>query len=150
MNKIVKKSLSILLALVMVLNFSIPAFAAPGDRPTSSVGILTPPEIASIRINGETAYYQTDDNTGSDIYIRAKVNQVLTALDAATVEINLNSAATPVTPCGWKALLLTAIMQRSISRLCRSLIWAIPIMSTMPSPGPTPTAISLTISSRLT
>lgn len=97
MNKFTKRSLSVLLALVMVLAFSIPAFAAPGDRPTAHNPVAKPAEIASVQINGETAYYETDDNTGSDIYIRAKVNQVLTALDAATVTINLNSAATPVT-----------------------------------------------------
>jgi hypothetical protein len=47
--------------------------APPADLnpPTSSTDVDTPANVSEITVNGETAYYQTDDNTDGLVYIRA-------------------------------------------------------------------------------
>ena len=66
-----KKFLAVLIALTMVFGLAIvPSFADP-TKPTSSSTATSHPGITSVTVAGESAVFQTDDNTGSAIYIRA-------------------------------------------------------------------------------
>ena len=87
-----KKLLSVILALVLVLGLAVvPAFADETTAPTSST-TATHPGITSVTVEGTTAYYQYDNNTGSDVvYIRAKLPNTSTwgDLQSATVVITV-------------------------------------------------------------
>ncbi len=95
-----KKLLSIVLALVLVLGLAVvPAFADETTAPTSSTTVTTHPGISSVTVNGTTAYYQYDNNTGSGVvYIRAKMPNTSTwaSLQPATVVITTTGNAPTV------------------------------------------------------
>ena len=86
-----KKLLSIVLALVLVLGLAVvPAFADETTKPTSSTTVTSHPGISSVTVNSTAAYYQYDNNTGSSVvYIRAKLPNTSTwgDLQPATVVI---------------------------------------------------------------
>ena len=83
-----KKLLSVVLALVLVLGLAVvPAFADETTAPTSST-TATHPGITSVTVEGTTAYYQYDNNTGSDVvYIRAKLPNTSTWGDLQQAEV---------------------------------------------------------------
>ncbi len=100
MKRFPKRSLAILLALVMLLALSaVPVFAAAADRPTHSTTVDTPSSIDHITIGGETAFYEQDDNTGTGsedpIYIRAYLDTEYD-LESAEIDIYLVSSGTTV------------------------------------------------------
>jgi len=66
-----KKFLAVLIALTMVFGLAIvPSFADP-TKPTSHDEATSHPGITSVTVAGTSAIFETDDNTGSDVYIRA-------------------------------------------------------------------------------
>ncbi|MGI6089769.1 MAG: hypothetical protein ACOYEL_00005, partial [Saccharofermentanales bacterium] len=72
--KNMKKLLAVLLTLVMVLSLRGVATAEVGTRPTARTEVTSLAEISSVTVGGTTAYYEYDNNTGSDVkYIRAMV-----------------------------------------------------------------------------
>ena len=92
-----KKIFAVLIALTMVFGLAIvPSFADP-TKPTSSSTATSHPGITSVTVAGESAVFQTDDNTGSAIYIRATLPSGTTGgkteheLRNATVEIVTNT-----------------------------------------------------------
>ena len=95
-----KKLLSVILALVLVLGLAVvPAFADETTAPTSSTTATTHPGITSVTVNSTAAYYQYDNNTGSSVvYIRAKMPNTSTwgSLQSATVVITTTGNAPSV------------------------------------------------------
>lgn len=72
-----KKIFAVLIALTMVFGLAIvPSFADP-TKPTSSSTAASHPGITSVTVAGEPTVFQTDDNTGSAIYIRATLTSGL-------------------------------------------------------------------------
>ena len=66
-----KRVLAVLIALTMVFGLAIvPAFADI-TKPTSHDEATSHPGITSVTVAGTSAIFETDDNTGSAIYIRA-------------------------------------------------------------------------------
>lgn len=97
---ITNKLLAVVLAIAMVLSASVVAFASETTAPTSSTTVSSLDGIASVTINGQTAYYQYDDNTGTNVkYIRAKLDATnsLEDIQSATVVIT-TTGNTPVIP----------------------------------------------------
>ena len=93
MRKSVNKSLSVLLALVMMLALSVAPVFATVTMPTGST-LISISEVTSITIGGETAVYQQDDN-GSTKFIRADLDTEYD-LQSANIVINLVSSGTTV------------------------------------------------------
>ena len=95
-----KKLLSVILALVLVLGLAVvPAFADETTAPTSSTTVTSHPGISSVTVNSTAAYYQYDNNTGSSVvYIRAKMPNTSTwgSLQSATVVITTTGNAPTV------------------------------------------------------
>lgn len=92
MKKFTKRSLPILLALVMLLALSaVPVFADDVDRPTSSM-TTTIPGLTSATIGGETAVFEIDNN-GPTKFIRAFLDTEYD-LQSADIELHLASGAT--------------------------------------------------------
>lgn len=94
--KLNKRVLSLIMAVVMVLSLCTVAFAADTAttalaQPTSSTAIDTLTNISSVTVNGTSATYCYDSNTGSGtrgtIYIRATVSGTEYDLQTATVVI---------------------------------------------------------------
>ena len=94
-----KKLLSVVLALVLVLGLAVvPAFADETTAPTGST-TATHPGITSVTVNSTDAYYQYDNNTGSGVvYIRAKLPNTSTweSIQSATVVITTSGNAPTV------------------------------------------------------
>ncbi len=104
MKKFTKRSLAILLALVMLLALSVVPVFADVDRPTGEpTPVATPSTIDHITISGAnssaTAYYEKDNNTGDDIYIRAKLDTEYD-LESTEIDIYLVSSGTTVSGTG--------------------------------------------------
>jgi hypothetical protein len=101
-----KKILSIILALVLAFStFGAAAFAqtpTPTNPPSQTTTVSTPSTVTSITVNGSAAIYQTDDNTGNYVYIRAilPATATLDDLQNATVIVNLVSPRTTVSAAG--------------------------------------------------
>lgn len=94
MKKTCNKLLAFVLALAMALSVSVVAFASETTAPTSSTTVTALDGIASVNVEGVDAYYQYDDNTGSNVkYIRAK-------LGATKTWENLQSARVAITTTG--------------------------------------------------
>lgn len=98
--KLNKRVLSLIMAVVMVLSLCTVAFATDSttttyDVPATSTTVTETPGIASITINGTSADFMYDNNTGtttsSKIYARATV---------AGTEYNLKTATVVVTTTG--------------------------------------------------
>ena len=86
-----RKILSLVLALALVFSLSSVAFAASTDAPTESTSVSSIAGVTGITVNGTSAYYEYDDNTGSgNVYIRAILPSTTTEYDLenATVQIN--------------------------------------------------------------
>lgn len=110
-----KKMLTMLLTIVMVLSFCTVAFATDTTTvtpvlPTGSTAVESIPGIASIKVNGDTAVYQTDsngvtyiraiDNGGTEWSLRhATVEFTRTGTDVQMLVngVQINPAATTVT-----------------------------------------------------
>ncbi len=97
-----KKILAVLIALTMVFGLAIvPSFADP-TKPTSHDEATSHPGITSVTVAGTSAIFETDDNTGSAIYIRATLPSGTTGgkteyeLRNATVVISTNGIAPSV------------------------------------------------------
>ncbi len=89
-----KKFLAVLIALTMVFGLAIvPSFADP-TKPTSHDEATSHPGITSVTVAGTSAIFETDDNTGSVIYIRAELPC------ATTTEYGLRNAAVVITTAG--------------------------------------------------
>lgn len=94
------KLLAVVLAIAMVFSLSVVAFATETTAPTSSTTVSSLDGIASVTINGQNAYYEYDDNTGSGVkYIRAKLDATnsLEDIQSATVVIT-TTGSTPLIP----------------------------------------------------
>lgn len=95
-----KKLLSIVLALVLVLGLAVvPAFADETVRPTSHTSVASLTGISSVTVKGVDAYYEYDNNTGTGVkYIRAKLPNTSTweDLQSATVVITTTGSAPTV------------------------------------------------------
>ncbi|MEL7566189.1 MAG: hypothetical protein AAGU27_15055 [Dehalobacterium sp.] len=91
MKRTIKSGLPMLLVFVLLLALSVPVFAY-GDHDSTPVPSL--PGVVSITVNGEDAYFEQDDNTGSNIYIRVKLCAGSTEMDLreAEVAITLSSS----------------------------------------------------------
>lgn len=94
--KLNKRVLSLIMAVVMVLSLCTVAFATDATtttlaKPTSSVTTTTHTGISTVTVNGTSATFYKDDNTGtglsSPIYIRATVEGFEYNLESATVVI---------------------------------------------------------------
>lgn len=86
-----KKVFSLILAFALVFSLSSVAFAASTDAPTESTSVSSIAGVTGITVNGTSAYYEYDDNTGSgNVYIRAILPSTTTEYDLenATVQIN--------------------------------------------------------------
>lgn len=99
MKKTCNKLLAFVLALAMALSVSVVAFASEMTAPTSSTTVNSLDGIASVTVEGVNAYYQYDNNTGSDVkYIRAKLGATKTweDLQSASVVITTTGAVPAV------------------------------------------------------
>ncbi|NLB09449.1 MAG: DUF4430 domain-containing protein [Clostridiales bacterium] len=98
--KNMKKLLAVLLTLVMVFSLCGVATAEVGTRPTARTEVTSLAGISSVTVGGTTAYYEYDNNTGSDVkYIRAMVPATVSLedLQAITVVITTTGATPTVT-----------------------------------------------------
>ena len=69
-----KKLISIIVALVLVLGLAVPAFADGTVKPTSHTSEnVSHPGITSVTIASESAIFEQDSNTGNQVYIRAEL-----------------------------------------------------------------------------
>ena len=97
-----KKLLSVVLVLALVLGLAIPAFADGTVRPTAHTTVTSLDGINSVTVNGTTAYYEYDSNTGSSVkYIRAELPVGISGkteydLKNATVVIETNDVTPTV------------------------------------------------------
>ncbi len=89
-----KKLITIIVALVLVLGCTVPAFAKNLVKPTSHSEATQPSVLYSVTVEGVTAYYETDSNTDSTIYIRALLS------NASKTEYDLKNAAVVITTNG--------------------------------------------------
>ena len=103
--KLNKKVLSLIMAVVMILSLCTVAFATEAtttyDKPTESESVTSISGISSVTVNGTTAAYYQDDNTGIDeddakTYIRATVAGTDYNLESATVIITTTGSAPTV------------------------------------------------------
>lgn len=103
--KLNKRVLSLIMAVVMVLSLCTVAFATDSttteyDAPNDSVTLTQITGISSVTVNGSTAQYYRDDNTGvstsSPVYIRATVAGTDYNLESATVVITTTGSAPTV------------------------------------------------------
>lgn len=92
-----KKILAVLIALTMVFGLAIvPSFADP-TKPTSHDEATSHPGITSVTVAGTSAIFETDDNTGSAIYIRATLPSGTTG---GKTEHELKNATVVITTTG--------------------------------------------------
>ena len=90
-----KKIISIVLALVLVLGLSSAVAFADVVKPTSHTTVSSLTGISSVTVNGTAAYYEYDSNTGSSTYyIRAELPS------ASATEYSLKNAAVVITTNG--------------------------------------------------
>ena len=96
-----KKLVGLLLAFAMI--FSLASIAEAKDQPmpitspTTHTLVATPDTINYVTVEGATAYYEKDDNTGNRIYIRAlAAGKTEYDLRSAALVIELNDASTQV------------------------------------------------------
>ncbi|MGN0720606.1 MAG: hypothetical protein ACI4LZ_01460 [Anaerovoracaceae bacterium] len=92
-----KKFIALLLTVAMVLSLGISAFATDSDKPTSSVSVSSITGISSVTVEGTTAYYEKDSNTGTGVsgkvYIRALVSNS-TEYDLKNAEVVITTTET--------------------------------------------------------
>ncbi|MDR1298766.1 MAG: DUF4430 domain-containing protein [Oscillospiraceae bacterium] len=106
MKKSTRSILSIILALVMAVSLLSVTVSAqpptPTDPPSATATVPMPSTVTSITVNGNAAFYQADDNTGSYVYIRAILPETSTPDDlrSATVVVNLVNPRTAVSAAG--------------------------------------------------
>lgn len=90
-----KKLLSVVLALILVLGLAMPAFADGTTKPTAHTTVTSLDGVSSVTVNGTTAYYEYDSNTGSSVkYIRAELPK------ASATEYSLKHATVVITTTG--------------------------------------------------
>lgn len=67
------------------------------SKPTTHTEVAKPATVTSISVGSATAYYETDDNTGSTTYIRAQLTgKTEYDLKSVTVTVNLENSGTTV------------------------------------------------------
>lgn len=67
------------------------------SKPTTHTEVAKPATVTSISVGSATAYYETDDNTGSTTYIRAQLTgKTEYDLKSVTVTVNLKDSSTAV------------------------------------------------------
>ncbi|MEL7566193.1 MAG: DUF4430 domain-containing protein [Dehalobacterium sp.] len=86
MKRITKSGLPMLIVFVLLLVLSVPVFAQDGPESTPVPSL---PGVISITVNGEDAYFEQDDSTGSDIYIRAKLSAGSNEMDLREAEVSI-------------------------------------------------------------
>ena len=90
-----KKLLSVVLALILVLGLAMPAFADGTTKPTAHTTVTSLDGVSSVTVNGTPAYYEYDSNTGSSAkYIRAELPK------ASATEYSLKNATVVITTTG--------------------------------------------------
>lgn len=101
MKKTCNKVLAFVLALAMALSVSVVAFASETTAPTSSTTVTSLDGIASVTVEGVDAYYQYDNNTGSDVkYIRAKLGATKTWEDLQSARVAITTTGAVPTVAG--------------------------------------------------
>ena len=101
MKKTCNKLLAFVLALAMALSVSVVAFASETTAPTSSTTVTSLDGIASVTVEGVDAYYQYDNNTGSDVkYIRAKLGATKTWEDLQSARVAITTTGAVPTVAG--------------------------------------------------
>lgn len=101
MKKTCNKVLAFVLALAMALSVSVVAFASETTAPTSSTTVTALDGIASVTVEGVDAYYQYDNNTGSDVkYIRAKLGATKTWEDLQSARVAITTTGAVPTVAG--------------------------------------------------
>ncbi|MEL7566186.1 MAG: DUF4430 domain-containing protein [Dehalobacterium sp.] len=86
MKRIIKSGLPMLIVFVLLLALSVPVFAYGGH---DSTPVPSLPGVVSITVNGEDAYSEQEDSTGSDIYIRALLPACSTEMDLREAEVSI-------------------------------------------------------------
>ena len=78
-NTISKRLAALCMAFAMMFSLLTVVHADPVvndglSKPTTHTEVAKPATVTSITVGSATAYYETDDNTGSTTYIRAQLS----------------------------------------------------------------------------
>lgn len=97
-----KRLVALCMAFAMIFSLMAVSYAEEVNdglaKPTTHTAVAKPAAVTSISVGTETAYYETDDNTGSTIYIRALLtDKTEYDLKNVTVTVNLANSSTTVT-----------------------------------------------------
>lgn len=101
-NTISKRLAALCMAFAMMFSLLTVVHADPVvndglSKPTTHTEVAKPATVTSITVGSATAYYETDDNTGSTTYIRAQLTgKTEYDLKSVTVTVNLADSDTAV------------------------------------------------------
>lgn len=101
-NTISKRLVALCMAFAMMFSLLTVVHADPVvndglSKPTTHTEVAKPATVTSISVGSATAYYETDDNTGSTTYIRAQLTgKTEYDLKSVTVTVNLKDSSTAV------------------------------------------------------